>query len=196
MLALKNFTWFVLQYFVPRVNSYFCALLIKLPWFHFLLKGSKILKLICFHLKKQFAWNKHCVESVQIRIFFWPVFPPIRTEYGEIRSTSLYSVRMLANTDQKNSVLGHISHTLIMQIIFLNLVQGLDISGNPDAIKAAGNLREVIHDSLGELKRVGHNELLYATFVNLPNPQKLTKPIKNITRLDITKRILENMQLI
>ena len=76
------------------------------------------------------------------------------------------------------------------------MVQGLDISGNPDAIKAAGNLREVIHDSLGELKRVGHNELLYAIYVNLPNPQKLAKPIKNITRLDITKRILENMQLI
>ena len=70
------------------------------------------------------------------------------------------------------------------------MLQGLDISGNPDAIKAAGNLREVIHDSLGGLKRVDHNELLYAIFANLLNPQKITKPAKDITRLDITKRII------
>ena len=31
---------------------------------------------------------------------------------------------------------------------------GLDISSNPEAIAAAGNLREVIHDSLGELRRL------------------------------------------
>ena len=28
----------------------------------------------------------HCVKSVQIRNFFWPVFSRSRTEYGEIRS--------------------------------------------------------------------------------------------------------------
>ena len=28
--------------------------------------------------------NIHCVKSVQIRSFFWSVFSPIRTEYGEI----------------------------------------------------------------------------------------------------------------
>ena len=33
----------------------------------------------------------HCVKSVHIRSFFWPVFSRIRTEYGEIRE----------NTDQK-----------------------------------------------------------------------------------------------
>ena len=43
----------------------------------------------------------HCVKSVQIRSFFWSVFACIRTEYGEIRSISPYSVRMRENTDQK-----------------------------------------------------------------------------------------------
>ena len=28
----------------------------------------------------------HCVKSVQIRSFFWPLFSRIRTEYGEILS--------------------------------------------------------------------------------------------------------------
>ena len=42
-----------------------------------------------------------CVKSVQIRSFFWSVFSRIWTEYGEIRSISLYSVRMRENTDQK-----------------------------------------------------------------------------------------------
>ena len=40
----------------------------------------------------------HCVKSVQVRSFFWPVFSRIRTEYGETRSNS---VRMPENTDQK-----------------------------------------------------------------------------------------------
>ena len=43
----------------------------------------------------------HCVKSVQIRNFFWLVFSPIKTEYGEIRSIYPYSVRMWENTDQK-----------------------------------------------------------------------------------------------
>ena len=33
--------------------------------------------------------------------FFWFVFSGIWTEYGEIRSISLYSVRMRKNTDHK-----------------------------------------------------------------------------------------------
>ena len=43
----------------------------------------------------------HCVKSVQIRSFFWSVFSRIRTEYGETRSISPYSVRMRENKDQK-----------------------------------------------------------------------------------------------
>ena len=40
----------------------------------------------------------HCVESVQIRSFFWLVFSCIRTEYREIRT-------------RKNFVSGHFSHS-------------------------------------------------------------------------------------
>ena len=45
--------------------------------------------------------DTHCVKYVQIRSFFWSVFSWIRTEYGDIGSTSPYSVRMRENTDQK-----------------------------------------------------------------------------------------------
>ena len=43
--------------------------------------------------------------------FFWSVFSRIRTEYGEIRSKSPYSVRMRENTDQKNPEYGHFSRS-------------------------------------------------------------------------------------
>ena len=39
--------------------------------------------------------------SVQIWSFFWSVFSRIRTDNGEIRNISPYSVRMTENTDQK-----------------------------------------------------------------------------------------------
>ena len=50
----------------------------------------------------------HCVKSVQTRSFFQSAFSHIRTEYGEIRSISPYSVQMR----EKNSVFGHISHSV------------------------------------------------------------------------------------
>ena len=43
---------------------------------------------------------------------FWSVFSNIRTEYGEIRSISPYSVSMWENTDQNNSEYGHFSRSL------------------------------------------------------------------------------------
>ena len=43
----------------------------------------------------------YCVKSVQIRIFFWSVISPIRTEYGKIRSISPYSVWIREYTYQK-----------------------------------------------------------------------------------------------
>ena len=43
----------------------------------------------------------HCVNSVQMRSFFWSVFSRIRTEYGEILRISLRSVQMQENTNQK-----------------------------------------------------------------------------------------------
>ena len=41
---------------------------------------------------------------------FWSVFSRIRTEYGEMRSTSPYSVRMGENTDENNSEYEHFLH--------------------------------------------------------------------------------------
>ena len=41
------------------------------------------------------------VKSVQIRSFLWSVFSCVRTEYGDLRSKSLYSVQIQEITDQK-----------------------------------------------------------------------------------------------
>ena len=46
-------------------------------------------------------WSSHCEKSVQIRSYFWSVFSCIRTEYGDLRSKSPYSVRIQGNTGQK-----------------------------------------------------------------------------------------------
>ena len=43
----------------------------------------------------------HCVKSVQIWSNFWFLFSRIRTEYGEMRSISSYSVQMWENTDKR-----------------------------------------------------------------------------------------------
>ena len=43
--------------------------------------------------------------------FLWSVFSRIRTEYGEIRSISPYSVRMRENADQKISEYRHFSRS-------------------------------------------------------------------------------------
>ena len=45
--------------------------------------------------------KEHCVKSIQIRSFFWPVFSRIRTECEDLRSKSPYSVRRRENADQK-----------------------------------------------------------------------------------------------
>ena len=47
--------------------------------------------------------NYHCVESVQIRSFFWSAFSCIRTADGDLRNKSPYSVRMQENKDQKKT---------------------------------------------------------------------------------------------
>ena len=42
------------------------------------------------------------MKSVQMRSFFWSVFSCIRTEYGDLRNKSPYSVQIQENADQKN----------------------------------------------------------------------------------------------
>ena len=43
----------------------------------------------------------HCMKRVHIRCIFWSAFSSVRTEYRDLRSKSLYSVRGQENTDQK-----------------------------------------------------------------------------------------------
>ena len=40
-------------------------------------------------------------------VLFWSAFSPIRTEYGQIRSISPYSLQMQENADQYNSEQEH-----------------------------------------------------------------------------------------
>ena len=51
--------------------------------------------------EKLLSNKDHSVKSVQIRRYFWSFFSFIRTEYGDLRSKSSYSVRIQENTDQK-----------------------------------------------------------------------------------------------
>ena len=44
--------------------------------------------------------NNLCVKSVQVAIFFWPVFSCIWTEYGDLLHKSHYSVKLQENTNK------------------------------------------------------------------------------------------------
>ena len=69
--------------------------------------------------KSLFIIILHCVKIVQIRSFSGPYFPPF--ELGDLLRKSPYSVQTRENTDQKNSVFGHISHSdsLLCSIFWL-----------------------------------------------------------------------------
>ena len=52
----------------------------------------------------------HCAKGVQLPSFFWSLFSRIWTEYKDLRSKSLYSLRIQEVTDQKKkSVFGKFS---------------------------------------------------------------------------------------
>ena len=53
--------------------------------------------------KEQIALREKCPYLE----LFWSAFSDIRTEYGEIRIISPYSVQMRENTDQNKSEYGH-----------------------------------------------------------------------------------------
>ena len=52
---------------------------------------------------------------------FWSVFSRIRTEYGEIRSKSLHSVRTPENGDQENSEYEYFSRS-VRRILLIHLM--------------------------------------------------------------------------
>ena len=60
-------------------------------------------------IRKYGNWDHrkyNCVKRVRSRSYFGPNFSRIRTEHGEIRSISPYSVGMRENADQSNSEYG------------------------------------------------------------------------------------------
>ena len=63
------------------------------------------------------AWGKHSILTLRKKWpyseLFWSAFSHIRTEYGELRSTSSYSVRVRKNSDQNNSAYGHFLRSVI-----------------------------------------------------------------------------------
>ena len=71
---------------------------------------------------KSLPLSKKCTHSE----LFWSIFSPIRTEYGEIRSISLYSVRMWENADQNNSEHGHFLRSVRHRFFPVNFVQFLE----------------------------------------------------------------------
>ena len=74
-------------------------------------------------------FKRHCVKSLQIRIYLWSVFSCIWTEYGEIWSLRIQSEYWKIRT-RNNSVFGHFSRsegvylTLPARIISVKLKSG------------------------------------------------------------------------
>ena len=69
---------------------------------------KEIENVVSLQLYKELTLRKKCPYSE----LFWSAFSCIRTEYGEIRSISPYSVRMRENVDQNNSEYGHFSRSV------------------------------------------------------------------------------------
>ena len=64
--------------------------------------------ILCMNSPRNMSCKIHSVKSVQIRIFFLPVFSCIRTEYEDLHKCP-YSVWIQENTEQKKSAHGHFS---------------------------------------------------------------------------------------
>ena len=59
-------------------------------------------------LIRNYQWNTLILrEKYPFSECFWPVFSPIRTEYGDLLCKYLHSVWMRENKDQENSRYGH-----------------------------------------------------------------------------------------
>ena len=78
----------------------------------------KLLLLTKLYLLSVFFLLLSLPEKCQIRSFFWSVFSRIRSEYGEIRRISPYSVRMRENTDQKKTPYLNTFHVVYLFVSF------------------------------------------------------------------------------
>ena len=72
-----------------------------LTWFYIVTFSAKdiIMELLMIHIFD--SRSTHCVKSAKIRSFFWSLFSCIRTECGDLRTKSPYSIQIQENTDQK-----------------------------------------------------------------------------------------------
>ena len=69
--------------------------------------------LLPFYSYSILIWHFPLHEKCLYSDLFWSIFSRIRIKYGEIRSTSSYSVWMQENTDQNISDYGHFSCSVI-----------------------------------------------------------------------------------
>ena len=81
-------------------NRDFSLMHLILPCYYYLYQYSLLIRLILAFLY-DLRWAHYCMKTVQTRTFFYSIFSRIWTEYGEIWSTSPYSVRIRENTDKK-----------------------------------------------------------------------------------------------
>ena len=95
-----------------------------------------------------FALRKKCPYSK----LFQSVFPRIRTEYGEIRSISPYSVRMRENMDQNNSEFGHFLHSVDKYPI--NILSDSRVAVNVSNFETFQFLRDSSQESDRQLTRI------------------------------------------
>ena len=78
-------------------------------FFHIFTTANEITGFSIRRLANMLAFFKrHCVKSVQIRIYFWLVFSCIWTEYGEIWSLRIQSEYRKIRT-RNNSIFGQFS---------------------------------------------------------------------------------------
>ena len=74
-------------HFITRLHLY------KVETFHIVTNSNPISDPTSFT-------SKHCLKSVQIRSFLWPIFSCITTEYGDLLHETLYSFQIQENTDR------------------------------------------------------------------------------------------------
>ena len=99
---MTSFTYLYSFITMPKVHGYLAPEAIMV-YCVFLCRVHALIKSLCSHLIMTYPLRKKCPHSE----LFCSVFSRIRTEYGEIRSISPYSVRMRENTDQNNFEYGH-----------------------------------------------------------------------------------------
>ena len=102
-VQIRSFFWSEYRKIRTRISSVFEHFW-RSAIFLFIAKFPSILQKILDDIQKQSPGEKLSVQS-----FFCSAFSRIWTEYGDLLSKFLYSVKMQENTNQKNSASGQFS---------------------------------------------------------------------------------------